>query len=183
MSSALCESQTLTVLFINVSCTILAPQTVKATSMPEVKMDMVALLLLRTIMSTFILLLDFCVKPKAHRAQLGVTRCTVHINQSATPSVFVTWPVFFFFIKCHSFNLTSVNVTVEIFTGFFFFFFSFLSVLLTFAQVAHFGYCFCFAARLPLDIMLDKFCDISLGKRESQGLIFFFFNIYKYGTE
>lgn len=89
MSSALCESQTLTVLFINVSCTILAPQTVKATSMPEVKIDMVALLL-RTIMSTFILLLDFCVKPKAHQAQLGVTRCTVHINQSATPSVFVT---------------------------------------------------------------------------------------------
>lgn len=90
MSSALCESQTLTVLFINVSCTILAPQTVKATSMPEVKMDMVALLLLRTIMSTFVLLLDFCVRPKAHQAQLGVTRCTVHINQSATPSVFVT---------------------------------------------------------------------------------------------
>lgn len=140
---------------------------VKATSMPEVKMDMVAFLLLRTIMSTFILLLDFCVKPKAHQAQLGVTRCTVHINQSATHR--------FCHVTCYFFSLSATLLTSLLLILQFFFFLFFLSVLLTFAQVAHFVFCFCFAARLPLDIMLVKFCDISLGKRESQGLNYYYY--------
>lgn len=99
-------------------------------------MDMVAFLLLRTIMSTFILLLDFCIKPKAHHAHVGVTQCTVNINQSPSHNVLLP-DLFFFSLLILSATLSTSLLLLQ-------FKDLLLPVLLAIAQVAHFFFFFSF---------------------------------------